>query len=136
LVTPVNVAARPVQAADEPKRHWVEPDLEDDRDSRGCRLGRECRGRAGRGNRGHLTADQLGRQCRQPTGFILRPAVLDRDILALDITDFLEALAECRHHVPVRLERRAAQESDHEHRRLLGTRREWPRSRRAGEKCD
>ena len=47
LVTPVALPARPVQAADEPKRHRV------------------C---------GHLTAHQLGRQCRQPTGFILRPA--------------------------------------------------------------
>ena len=38
--------------------------------------------------------DQFGRKRRQPIVMTLRPAVFDRDILALDIAGFLEALVE------------------------------------------
>ena len=44
---------------------------------------------------GHLPANQVGRQRRQTVGLILRPAIFDRDVLALDIACFLQALAEC-----------------------------------------
>ena len=43
---------------------------------------------------GHLAADQLGRQRRQPIVLTFRPAIFDRDILALDITGFAQTLAE------------------------------------------
>jgi len=52
------------------------------------------------------------------------------------MTDFLQALAERGHHVRVRLGRRAAQESDHRHRRLLRTRSKRPRSRCTAKKRD
>jgi hypothetical protein len=96
----------------------------------------KCRGCAGRGNHGDLSANQFGRQQRQPLVLPLRPAVFDRDALALDMTDFLQALAERGHHVRVRLGRRAAQESDHRHRRLLRAHGERPADRCAAEKCD
>ena len=40
---------------------------------------------ADRGDHGDLPANQFGRQRRQPIDLILRPAVFDRHILALDI---------------------------------------------------
>ena len=51
------------------------------------------------------------------------------------MTGFLQALAERGHHVRVRLGRRAAQESDHRHGRLLRAGGERP-SGRAAEKRD
>ena len=57
---------------------------------------------ARRGDHGDLTADQIGRQRRQPVVLTLRPAVFDRDVLALDEAGFLQALAERRHDVRVR----------------------------------
>jgi hypothetical protein len=129
------VAARSVQAGDKSKRDRVEPKLEDDRNCRGRGLGRKCRGCAGRGNHGDLSANQLGRQRRQPLVLPLRPAVFDRDAFALDTTGFLQALTERGHHVRVRLGRRAAQESDHRHGRLLRAGSERP-CRRAAEQSD
>ena len=59
--------------------------LKDDGDRRGCRLGRErAGGTAGRGDHGHLTANQIGRQRRQSIQLIVGPAVFDRYVLALD----------------------------------------------------
>jgi Phage integrase family len=58
------VAAGPIQAGDEAKRNRVEPDLEDNRCSCGCRFGGKRRGGAGSSNHGQLTTDQLGCQCR------------------------------------------------------------------------
>ena len=51
---------------------------------------------SGRGDHGDLPANQFGRQRRQPIDLTLRPAVFDRDVLALDIAGVLQALAECR----------------------------------------
>jgi hypothetical protein len=44
---------------------------------------------------GQLTANQIGRQRRQPIDLILGPAVFDRYVLALDVANLLEALAKC-----------------------------------------
>ena len=41
-------------------------------------------------------ASQLGGQTRQPVSLILRPAVFDRSVLAVDVTGLLEALEERR----------------------------------------
>jgi|SRR5215467_2000096 len=40
----------------------------------------------------HLTAYQIGCQVGQSVGLILRPAILDRHILALDVAGFTKAL--------------------------------------------
>jgi hypothetical protein len=48
-----------------------------------------------RGDRRHLTAYQIACEVGQSLGLVLRPAVLDRHILALDVAGFTKALAEC-----------------------------------------
>ena len=50
-----------------------------------------------RDDHGHLTADQIGRQRRQSIVLALGPAVFDRDVLALDIAGFVQALPERGH---------------------------------------
>src|SRR5262245_2780356 len=64
---------------------------------------------------------------------IIRPAVFDRDILALDIAGFGQALTEGGSHRRVRPGRRTVEKPDHRHRRLLRPRRERPSRRRAAE---
>src|SRR5262249_45193075 len=64
------------------------------------------------------------------------PAILDRHVAALDITGFVEALAERGHHGCVPLRRPAVEEADHRHRRLLRPRCERPCGYTAAEKCD
>ena len=61
---------------------------EDDRNCRGRRLGRQCRG-VPRRSQSTCQADQIGRQCRQPIVLIFRPAVFDRHVFALDVAGFL-----------------------------------------------
>ena len=65
---------------------------------------------------------------------IFRRAVFDRDVLALDEADLLQALAEGGHKVRRVGEGRAADKPDHRHRRLLRARRERPPRRRAAER--
>ena len=55
----------------------------------------------GRGDHGDLSANQFGRQRRQPIELILGPAVFDRHVLALDIAGVLQALAKCAQTVRV-----------------------------------
>ena len=85
----------------------------------------------------HLAADQIGRQRRQPIELALGPAIFDRDVAALDVAGFAQALAE---RGQVRRSRTlsaiAAEKPDHRHRRLLRARRERPRGRRAAEQRD
>ena len=52
-------------------------------------------GAADRDDHGDLSANQIGRQRRQPIDLILGPAVFDRHVLALDIAGLLQALAKC-----------------------------------------
>jgi hypothetical protein len=82
----------------------------------------------------HLTAYQVGCEVGQSIILVLRPAILDRHILALDVAGFADALPECGHQTCSVGRRRAAQEPDHRHRRLLRTRCERPRRRRAAER--
>src|SRR6266568_4703339 len=84
----------------------------------------------------HLTAYQIGCEVGQSVVLVLRPAILDRHILALDVAGFTNALPECGQIACTISKRRAAEEPDHRHRRLLRARREWPRGCRAAEECD
>src|SRR5258708_11867813 len=62
-----DVAARVVEAGDETSCDWVNADENDDRNRRSRRLGSECRrSAAGCHDHGHLTANEIGRQRRQP----------------------------------------------------------------------
>ena len=91
------VAARPGEAGDKTELDRVVADAEDDRDGRGCSFGRErAEAVAGRGDHGHVTADQVGHECRQAIVLTLQPVVLDRHVLALDVAGFVEAFAERR----------------------------------------
>src|SRR5262245_48606463 len=67
---------------------------------------------------------------------IIRPAIFDRDILALDIAGFIQALTERGREGHIARSCRAVEKPDHRHRRLLRARRERPRRRRAAEKRD
>jgi hypothetical protein len=42
---------------------------------------------------GYLAADQIGREGRQPAVVVLRPAILDREVLVLDEAGLRETLA-------------------------------------------
>src|SRR5262245_23575294 len=84
----------------------------------------------------HLTAYQVSCEVGQSIILILRPAILDRHILAFDVPAFADALPECGHKTCSVGGRRAAEEPDHRHRRLLRARRERPRGRRAADERD
>src|SRR5262249_57481852 len=53
------------------------------------------RGSGTRDQKGHRTGAQLGRERRQPVVIIIRPTILHRDVLAVDVTGFLQAAIEC-----------------------------------------
>src|SRR5262245_39037367 len=74
----------------------------------------------------HLTAYQIGCEVGQYVVLVLRPAILDHNILALDVAGFTKALPECGQIACTIRKRRAAEESDRRHRRLLRARRERP----------
>ncbi len=76
-------------------------------------------GTSGRGDHGDLSANQFGRQLRQPIDLIVGPAVFDRHVLALDIAGLLEALAKCAQTIREPVRRSAVEKPDHRHRRLL-----------------
>src|SRR5262245_9910275 len=84
----------------------------------------------------HLTAYQIGCEVGQSVGLVLRPAILDRHILALDVAAFMKALAECGQ-IACTIDRpRAAKESYNRHCWLLRPRRSRPRRRRAADQSD
>src|SRR5262245_14274585 len=83
----------------------------------------------------HLTAYQIGCEVGQYIVLVLRPAILDHDILALDVAGFANALPECGQIACTISKRRAAEESNHRHRRLLRPRRKRP-CRRAADQRD
>src|SRR5262245_51721508 len=68
----------------------------------------------------------------------MRPAILDRHILALAVPSFTNALPECGQKACTIGQKRprAAEESDHRYRRLLRTSRERPRRSSAAEQRD
>ena len=87
-----DVAAGTVEARHKAKLDWIISCREDHGNSRDRH--RHCRRSAGRGNHTHLAANQIGCEVRQPIVLTLRPAVLDRKVLALEIAAFTQTLAE------------------------------------------
>src|SRR5258708_23613027 len=83
----------------------------------------------------HLTAYQIGCEVGQSVGLVLRPAILDRHILTLDVAGLTKALAECGQIACTIDRRRAAKESYHRHRRLLRARRARAKNRRYGRRA-
>jgi hypothetical protein len=71
-----------------------------------------------------LTANEIGRHCRQWIELTIRPTILDGDVAALDEARFAQASI-----VRPFRRRHAKKRSDHWHRRLLDVRSERPRCR-------
>ena len=92
-LTPVTLPPGRLRLATRPSLTGIAAGREDNRNRRGRGLGRQRR-RVVPDDHGHRPANQFGRQRRQPIGLIFRPAVFDRDVLALDEAGFLQALAE------------------------------------------
>ena len=92
---PRHVSARTIQAGHQAELHRVAAGGEHNGNDR-CRSlgGNSRRGDAGGGDDRNLTTDQIGGERRQLVILALRPAILDRDIAALDIADCSEAIPE------------------------------------------
>src|SRR5215831_11445598 len=58
----------------------------------------------------HLTAYQIGCEAGQYVVLVLRPAILDHNILALDVAGFTKALPECGQIACTIRKRRAAED--------------------------
>jgi hypothetical protein len=84
----------------------------------------------------HLTAYQIGCEVGQSVGLAMRPAILDRHILALDVAGFTKALPKCGQIACTISKRRAAEEPDYRWRSLLPVRRERPRRGHAANEHD
>src|SRR5262249_55076790 len=104
-IDPREVSARSSEARDETEPNRVFGDCEDDGDRRSGRFGRQSRSCAGCDDDGNLSANQFLREYWQPTELVLRPAVFDYDVLALDVAGLLQALAECAQTVRERIGR-------------------------------
>src|SRR5262249_41562370 len=96
-LTPREVAARPGEAGDQPVRDRIAAMPEDDGDRRGRAFRGECRRRAAGQDQIDLATDEIGGQCGQPIVMALRPEVLDRNILYLDVDGFAQSLVELGH---------------------------------------
>ena len=78
-----DVTTRPIETRDEAVLNRVTAGCEDDRDFRVRGFGRNAPMGAVRSDHRHLTAYQIGSKVRQSIILVLRPAILDRHILAL-----------------------------------------------------
>src|SRR5262249_3728023 len=126
------ITARSIEACHQAELDRVITHTEHDRDRRGRSLSRECSGgRAGRGDHAYSTANEIGRQLWQAIISAFRPAIVDRHVLALDVTGVSEALPERGHELGPFSSEGGIDEADHRHRRLLRARRQRPRRRAA-----
>jgi hypothetical protein len=130
------VAAGPGEARDKTKLDWVIANKEDDRDRGCCSFGRE-RGRViKRSDHGHLSADQIGHQCRHALIATREPMVFDRHVLALAVASFAEAFAKCGRTRHRSIGCPNVDKSNYRQCCLLRARHEWPRAYGAPEKAD
>ena len=66
-----------------------------------------------------LAANQISHQLWQPSGLTVRPAVLDRNIPALDVPAVVQALAERIQERHELIGRARVEKTDHRHARFL-----------------
>jgi hypothetical protein len=126
------ISARSVEAIDETNLDWVGALHEHNRDGFGRRFG--CKRTVCTlqdNDHGHLSANQFGDQRRQPIVSTLCPPVFNRDVLAFDVTDILQASTEIGEVLAVGFERCEVKKPDHRNRRLLRARHNRPRCRPA-----
>ena len=127
-----DVGARFVEAFDEARPDRIGAADKHDRDSRR----RGPNGRHGKiiaDDHRHPATHQICRQRWQPAEIVVRKAKLDGDVLALDEPRLGKALAKRRYQMHRGGGRRAAENTDHRHRRLLRARRQRPRRCSAAE---
>ena len=93
-----DIAARPAEACHETAGDRIAADDEHDRYGRGGSPG-GAHGDVLADDHGHLPLRQIRRERRQPIELVLRPAEVDRYVVAVDETGFLQAVAECRYPV-------------------------------------
>src|SRR5262249_16806345 len=84
----------------------------------------------------HPTADQIGGDRRQPVILLPPPAIVDGHVLAFNKSDLIEPTVETSDKVRKLGRCLTIKKSNHWHRGLLRSRRDWPRRRRAAEKRD
>src|SRR5262249_40927173 len=90
-----DVAARPVEAGDEPKHDGVAANYEDNGNGRSRRLcGTDRWGPRSRDDYGYSVVDQIGRQCGEPIVLTVRVAVFDRNVPAFGIAGFAQPFSE------------------------------------------
>src|SRR5262249_46501429 len=77
--------------------------------------------------------NQVCRKFWQSIELSVSPAKFERDVLAFDVSGFLQALAKSAQILCKGFKRCGMQKSDHRHRRWLRARRKRPRGRRAAE---
>ena len=131
-----HVAARPIKTGNEVALDRVEARCEDGRYRRGYSLGCRCRRGVGGGNYCHLAAYQIDCEVGQSIVLVLCPAIFDRHVLTFDVATLADTLPKCIHKMRPAHGRRAAQEADHRHCRLLRTRSERPPDSRTAEQPD
>jgi hypothetical protein len=74
---------------------------------------------------------EIGCEFRQPIETAFGPAILDRDVLAIDEAEISKALAKRDKEIAISANSAAIEESDHRHAGLLGARSGRPREHRA-----
>jgi hypothetical protein len=136
-IDPCQIATWPGQAADQSKPDRVLGHDKNHGDCHGGLFGRNRRKiRPECSEDSDPTTDQIIGQCGQPTKLVLCPAIFDHYVLALDIADLFESLAEYGQTIRRRFRRCRVEDPDHRHRRPLRPRRERPRDCGAAEKGD
>jgi hypothetical protein len=94
-LTPVTLPPGRARLATRPRLTGVSADGEKNGDRLCCCLGHQSGLFGERRDHGNLAANQIGRKVMQSINLILGEAVCDRYVLALGVTDLLQALAEC-----------------------------------------
>jgi hypothetical protein len=110
-----DIRPRPREAGDEATLDGIEDCHRDDGDRPGRILGRQGRCRGYRNDDVNLQAHQFVHEVGKPLVLPFRISVLDRDVLAFDVTEFAQALAERVRHISIRGPRGASQEPDPVH---------------------
>ena len=96
-LTPVDIAARPVEAGDKTELTGSSPTPKTIGIVAVAAFAASAAGACRRGDHGHLAADRSAANAGSRSYWSSSPAVLDRHVLALDIAGFVQAFAECRH---------------------------------------
>jgi hypothetical protein len=129
------ITARAVDTGREPFPDRIKAGNEENRYRRGSPLGclRDHQ-TSGRSNQGDVAANQIGGHPPQPIVLTLGPTVLNRDILALDVSGFIQTMVERSHERGRGAGRRAVKEADYRQCGRLRLGPERPRCRHAAEK--